>query len=274
MSNEDNKLGVKMPRNLGQIFLQSQADLSKQMRELTKPIEVPRNLGQIFLQQQAELSRQMREVAKSIKIPTISGQIFIQQQADLSKQMRELTKPIGIPRNLGQIFLQQQEELSRQLRELTKPKEATIGLGQIFLQQQKDLSKQMRELTKPLQELNMEPLQKIAVMDSTLSSSLNQMDGVSSMQYYEELSSVIRENNLNEVLIEEDNPINVISDNKLKSLCYRLAMGLAVMVMFSTLTGPEIKEVLNWIGWFIGVAGGMKTLMQTPEQEQPHRHND
>ncbi|MEH7217306.1 hypothetical protein [Bacillus toyonensis] len=182
-------------------------------------------------------------------------------------------KRMETPRTLGQILMQQ-NDISKQMRELTKPIEMPRSLGQIFMQQQEELSKQLRELTKPLQQLNMEPLQKIAVMDSTLSSSLNQMDGASSIQYYEELSSVIRENDLNEVLIEEDNPINVISDNKLKSLCYRLAMGLAVMVMFSTLTGPEIKEVLNWIGWFIGVAGGVKTLMQTPEQEQQHHHND
>ncbi|HDR4695229.1 TPA: hypothetical protein QCQ76_001817 [Bacillus cereus] len=116
-------------------------------------------------------------------------------------------------------------------------------------------------------------MQKIEVMDRTVLSSLSQMDSVSTKQYYEELSSNIRHANLNELPIEEENVINVISDSKLKSLCYKLTMGLVIILMSSTLTEQEIKDVLNWIGWCLGAAGSVKTLLPTPVQKEVHHHH-
>ncbi|PGB53648.1 hypothetical protein, partial [Bacillus toyonensis] len=115
--------------------------------------------------------------------------------------------------------------------------------------------------------------QPVEVIESTLSSSFNQMDVVSSKQYYEELSSVIRETNLDEALIEGDNVINVISDSQLKNVCYRLTVGILIIALSSALTDEEIKGVWDSLVYLIALASGIKTLMPAPVQKVEYHHH-
>uniref|UniRef100_UPI001F59A472 hypothetical protein n=1 Tax=Bacillus cereus group sp. BfR-BA-01319 TaxID=2920296 RepID=UPI001F59A472 len=116
-------------------------------------------------------------------------------------------------------------------------------------------------------------VQPVEVMEGTLSNSLNQMDGVSSKQYYEGLVSVIGEDNLDETFIEEENVINVISDSKFKSVCYRLTMVLLIVAFSSTLTDQEIQGVWKLILELLTLVGGVKAVMPAPVQKEEHHHH-
>ncbi|MGG0731732.1 hypothetical protein, partial [Bacillus paramycoides] len=180
-------------------------------------------------------------------------------------------------RTLGQIFLQQNNDVIKSIQASMKASEGTRTLGQIFLQQNIDMLNPMREALKPLQNLNMESLQQVAVMENTVSSSINQMDGVSSKQYYEGLVSVIGENNLNEAMIEEDNAINVISDSKLKSVCYRLTMVILIIAFSGVLTDQEIQGIWKFIVELSTVVGAFPIptpVMKEVHHHHHHHHND
>ncbi|WP_218923397.1 hypothetical protein, partial [Bacillus toyonensis] len=169
------------------------------------------------------------------------------QQEDLMQPIRDVLKATESSRNLGQIFMQQ-EDVIQPIRDALKVTESSRNLGQIFMQ-------------------------PVEVIESTLSSSFNQMDVVSSKQYYEELSSIIRETDLTETLIEEDDVINVISDSQFKNVCYRLTLGILIIALSSALTDEEIKGIWDSLVYIIALASGIKTLMPTPVQKVEHHHH-
>ncbi|MGG1608673.1 hypothetical protein, partial [Bacillus wiedmannii] len=171
------------------------------------------------------------------------GQIFMQQY-DATKLVRDALKATEGSRNLGQIF--NYANLMQPIQDVLRATESSRNSGQMF----------------------MEPVE---VIESTLSSSFNQMDVVSSKQYYEGLSSVIRETNLDEALIEEDNAINVISDSHFKNLCYRLTLGVLIIALSSTLTDEEIKGIWDFIVGVFTILGVLP--IPTPVKKEIHHHH-
>ena len=170
------------------------------------------------------------------------------QQSDATKLVRDALKATEGSRNLGQIFTHANllQPIQDTIQDTIRATEGSRNSGQMF----------------------MEPVE---VIESTLSSSFNQMDVVSSKQYYEGLSSVIRETNLDETLIEEDNAINVISDSHFKNVCYRLTIGVLIIALSSTLTDEEIKGIWDFIVGVFTILGVLP--IPTPVKKEIHHHH-
>ncbi|OMH30734.1 hypothetical protein [Bacillus thuringiensis] len=252
MNKKDDRSGVKnkkfktmeTPRNMGDIFLQTN-DMLAPIQAALKGIETPRNMGDIFLQTNDMLAP-IQAALKGIETPRKMEGIFLQTN-DMLAPIQAALKGIETPRNMGDIFLQTNDMLAP-IQAALKGIEIPRNTGQIFKQ-------------------------PVEVIESTLSSSFNQMDVVSSKQYYEELSSVIRETNLDEALIEGDNVINVISDSQFKNVCYRLTVGILIIALSSALTDEEIKGVWDSLVYLIALASGIKTLKPAPVQKVEYHHH-
>ncbi|MCU4900774.1 hypothetical protein OB968_16710, partial [Bacillus cereus] len=134
-----------------------------------------------------------------------------------------------------------------------------------------EIPRLMSETFATVQSLNLESLRKIEMINNTLVKSINEMDGTASSLYYEELAWTIDQANLREVLIEEE-VINVISDNRLKSICYKLTMGFIIILMSSTLLEEDIEKVMTYLGFILTAVGTWKAFQPAPIQKVEHHH--
>ena len=251
-------------RNIGQIF--NHANLMQPVQEAIRATENSRNIGQIF--NHANLMQPVQEAILATESSRNLGQIF--NHANLMQPIQDALRATESSRNLGQIFMQQYDA-TKLVRDALKATEGSRNLGQIFnyanLMQPIQDALRATEGSRNSGQMFMEPVE---VIESTLSSSFNQMDVVSSKQYYEGLSSVIRETNLDEALIEEDNAINVISDSHFKNVCYRLTLGVLIIALSSTLTDEEIKNIWDFI---VGLFTILGPIIPTPVKKEIHHHH-
>ncbi|MGH0697350.1 hypothetical protein ACQVQK_28565, partial [Bacillus cereus] len=136
---------------------------------------------------------------------------------------------------------------------------------------QLEIPKYMSETLASIQSLNLESLRKIEMMNDSLVRSIYEMDGKASNLYYKELTWTIEQANLREVLVKEE-MLNVISDNKFKSLCYKLTMGLIIILMSSTLLEEDIEKVMTYLGFILTTLGTWKAFQPVPIQKVEHHH--
>ncbi|MGO5005144.1 hypothetical protein [Bacillus wiedmannii] len=245
---------------------------SDSLDEILMPVqqlEIPRLMGEALAAvQQLEIPRLMGETLAAVQrleIPRLMSETLATvQQLEIPRLMGETlaaVQRLEIPRFMDETLAAVQRlEIPRLMSETL----ATV--------QQLEIPRLMSETLATVQSLNLESLRKIEMMNNTLVKSINEMDGTASNLYYEELAWTIDQANLREILIEEE-VINVISDNRLKSICYKLTMGFIIILMSSTLLEEDIEKVMTYLGFILTAVGTWKAFQPAPIQKVEHHHH-
>ncbi|MFI8679075.1 hypothetical protein [Bacillus thuringiensis] len=231
-------------------------------------LEIPKQMSETLATlNRLEIPKQMSETLATLnrlEIPKqMSETLATLNRLEIPKQMSETLATL----NRLEIPKQMSETLAT-LNRLEIPKQMNETFATL---NRLEIPKFMSKTLASIQSLNLESIRKIEMMNDSLVRSIYEMDGRESNLYYEELNRTIEQANLREVLIEEE-VLNVISDSKLKSLCYKLTMGLIIILMSSTLLEEDIEKVMTYLGFILTTIGTWKAFQPVPVQKVEHHH--
>ncbi|PFW52666.1 hypothetical protein COL13_26375 [Bacillus cereus] len=126
-------------------------------------------------------------------------------------------------------------------------------------------TKETNDLIEKMEPLNINAAIKIKEVEPFVQHAFEERSVGQSKGYYKKVTQAIKQANADEILnTEETTMVNVISDAKYKAVCYKLTMGLMIILMSCTLTSEEIDKVATYV---ISLTGLWKAFNPTPSEK-------
>ncbi|MCU4984476.1 hypothetical protein OB991_13965 [Bacillus cereus] len=231
---------------------------------------VASELAKRFDNQFSGVTRGMKRFESQMAVASELAKRFDNQFSGVTRGMKRFESQMAIANELARNYEKQALGVNALLKGMGYDNKSAVK-AKGFKKQFVGVNKKLKKISFPSSE-NIEEIG--AVANTIVAESIKEMDSKKSKVYYEELSETINQANVGEILEQEEvKVINVISENKYKTLCYKVTVSFLIILMSSTLEIEEIEKVMMYVGFLLTALGTWKSFDSAPTIVEHHHHH-
>ncbi|MFT0564119.1 hypothetical protein [Bacillus cereus] len=246
------------------------SEIIRGMERFESQMAVASELAKRFENQFSGVTIGMKSIGSQMAVASELARKFENQFSGVTRGMKNIGNQMAVANELAKNYEKQALGVNALLKGMGYDNKSAV--------KEKDFKKQIAGVNKRLKKISIpssENVEEIGVVANTIvAGSIEEMDSKKSKLYYDELSEAINQANVGEILEQEEvKVINVISENKYKTLCYKVTVSFLMILMSSTLQIEEIEKVMMYVGFLLTALGTWNGFDSEPTIVEHHHHH-